>query len=371
MTFTLPLVRGLKSAWHHMGLVFLLYLAALGGSLSAAFVAFARYADVTGASPFAQRAFADGNMFAILDDFSRGHAGDLQALETLLPIFVVMTAIVHVLFAAGLAETLLEREAKREHPFLLGIGRHSWRFLRSAIWFLLMVVLVGFGIATLFGIFVVEVGTQQASSAFQVWAGVGIGLLAALLFAFLDLGYDLSRIAAAAHDEGRTFVGYFKGLGHALRHPLRLLPLWFFYSLVVVGLHLALTAFRNGWQPTSTAEVLGLIAIQQVVFFVAAFFRVGLWGAEVAYYQAIGEPRWCGRKRHAVPSSTPSPVEATAPAPVTVHRQPLPVDDDPVPALDRPEPEPLTTPEPIRPSWDRPIDDEEDDDGDGTGPRTI
>jgi len=363
MKFTIPLRHGVKSAWQHFGLVFLLYLAALGGSLTAALVAFARYADATSASLFAQRAFAAGNMYAISDDFSRGHAGDLQALETLLPIFVLFTVIVHVLFAAGLTETLLEREAKREHPFLLGIGRHSWRFVRSGIWFLIALAVAGVCFVALWRGLVVEWATMQASSALQVWLGIAILVLAAFVYAFLDLGYDLSRISAAAHGEGRTFVGFFKGLGHALRHPLLLLPLWFFFSLVVVALHLGLTALRNDWRPASIGQVLGFIAVQQVVFLVAAFFRVGLWGGEVAYYQAIGEPRWCGKKRRPAPPAAPAPPaekEAAPPAsPVTVHRQPLPVD--------------APGPEPALPSWERaPLGEEEDEeDGEGGGPSSI
>lgn len=393
MKFTLPLRHGLKAAWHHLGLVVLLYLAAVGGAFSAALVAFARYAEATAASPFAHRAFAAGDMFAIIEDFGRGHHGDLQSLETLLPIFVVMTLLVHVLFAAGLVETLLAREARREHPFLLGIGRHSWRFVRSAVWFVLVAALAGALLAALYNLAVNEVAVDRADTRIQYWGLLVVLAVGAVVYSVLDLGYDLSRIAAAAHGDGRTLVGLVKGIGHALRHPLLLLPLWWVFSLVVVALHLGLTALRNGWQPTTLGEAAGLIAVQQAVFLLAAFFRVGLWGAEVAYYQAIGEPRWCGKrakKRRVKPQPPPAADEAQPGAEVTVYRQPAAPGPTatptpaPIPGPDptpRPATEPATEPATdrpaVQPSWERELplgdagDRDDDDDGRGGGPSSF
>ena len=355
MKFTLPLRHGLSAAWHHKGLVFLLYLAALLPALVAGLVVYGRLAAATGGSLFAHRAFAAGNLYGILDDFGRGHPGDLQALETLLPIFVVLAVLVHVLFAAGLVEALLQREAKREHPFLLGVGRHSWRFVRSGVWFLLLLTPTVVVLAAVFNLGVNELAIDLADTRVQAYGLLGVVALGVLLLAFLDLAYDLSRIAAATHDEGRTFVGFFKALGHAFAHPVMLLPVWFFFSLLVAGLHLGATALHDDWRPAGLGEVLGLLALQQLVFLLAAYFRVGLWGAEVAYYQAVGEPRWCGKRpRRQIPQ-----VEHRKPLPVE-HRESLPVD--------RPA-EPAPTP-----SWEQatPLgQDGEDDEADGTGPRAF
>jgi hypothetical protein len=117
-----------------------------------------------------------------------------------------------------------------------------------------------------------------------------------VLFVPLDLAYDLSRIAAAGQGDRRTLVGFVRAFGHALRHPLRLAPLWLFFNVLAVALVVAYVLARAAVTPSNGVHLALLLAAQQLVFLLAAFLEVGRWGAEIAYYQAIGEPRWCGRR---------------------------------------------------------------------------
>lgn len=318
MKFLLPLRLGLRSARDHLGLALVVYLASLVPAAVVAWLAHAEISSVLDHSLFAAREWV-GNRYGIWGDLTRGHPGDLgAALRAVAPALLV-TGLLHVLVAAGVAEALLERERQREHPFLLGIGRHGWRFLRSAL--LVAVVLAALGFLVVGLLYVArEQGAEMSDGRVQLWGWIGALVVGFLVYIPVDLAYDLSRVSAAAHDEGRTLVGFFRALGHSLRHPLILAPLWLFFILTVGGLQIAYVVGRGLWAPESLWQIGLLVLAQQVMFLLAAFFRVGLWGAEIAYFHAVGEPHWCGkrrrrrkrRKKRAIPLT--EPVERDEPA---------------------------------------------------------
>ena len=295
MKLFLPLHFGVRAARRHLGLVLLVYLLSLLPALAVGALAWFDMAPQTGHSLFARQAL-EGNRMGVWNDYIRADASDFGLVSSGLLVAAAAALLLAILTAAGVVEALLVREHRHERPFLLGIGRHGWRFVRSAVWFtfaaavLATLVSLGFtGINKWAG----NVGNGWL----QVWGWTAVLVAALLVYMPLDLGYDLSRIAAAAHDDGRTFVGYWKALGHVLRHPLLLAPSWLVFSLLVIGVHLAYVTGRAFVQPGNLGEVALVFLVQQLVFLVAAFLRVGLWGGEIAYYQAVGEPRWCARTR--------------------------------------------------------------------------
>jgi len=293
MKLLLPLRFGLRAARRNLKLVFLVYLLSLLPGLMVMALATFDMAPEMGGSLFAAQAL-EGNRVGVWSDYARAVDSDFGLVVAGLLLAAVVTLVLSILTAAGVVEALLEREHRHERPFLLGIGRHGWRFMRSAVWF--GIVLVGLRKLVLLGFTGVNEWAGDVGNGWiQVWGWSGVLVLAFLVYMPLDLGYDLSRIAAAAHDDGRTFFGFFRALGHALRHPLLLAPTWLFFSLLVLGVHLAYVTGRIAVQPANLGEVALLFLVQQVVFLVAAFLRIGLWGGEIAYYQAVGEPRWCAK----------------------------------------------------------------------------
>lgn len=294
MKFLLPLRHGLRSARRQPGLTFLLYLASLLPALLPAYLAWTDLAPELGDSLFADGAL-EGQRFAVWADYARADGSDFGLVAATLLVLVVVVFVVQVLVAAGIVEALLQREHHREHPFLLGIGRHGWRFVRSTFWFLgLAGVVAALFLAGMEG--TETLAEEMRDGRYQLWGWVVVMAVTALLFAAVSLAYDLSRVACAAHGGGRTFVAYFKALGHVLRHPLILLPLWLGFVLPVVVLHGAYLAGRMEWAPGGWGGIVVVVAAQQLVFLLAAFFRVGLWGGLVGYHQAIGEPDWGGRR---------------------------------------------------------------------------
>jgi hypothetical protein len=291
-----PIRFGLRGARRRLGLVLLVYLVGLVPALLVAVEAAEDLTDGLAHSLFAEEAFA-GNRWAVWQDLAADPKSDLSGALGGFYALGALGLLFQVLAAAGIAEVLLFREPRGEHPFLLGIGRHGWKFVRSALWFGGALVLLAAAVAAGFGV-VNEAARSAADARLQLAGWIGVLAVALLLYVPLDLAYDLSRVSAAAHGDRRTFVGFFRALGHALRHPLRLAPLWLFFTLLSAGLAVAYVVARAAVTPANVGHVALVLLAQQLVFLLLAFLKVGLWGAEIAYYQAIGEPRWCGpRKR--------------------------------------------------------------------------
>lgn len=293
MKFFLPVRYGFRQARRHPKLVFLLYLVSLLPALFTAYLAWNDLAPELDHSLFADRAL-EGGRYAVWSDYMMAEGNAFGLVMTTLLALTALTFLVQVLASAGVVESLLQREHRREHPFLLGIGRHGWRFVRSAVWFLVGLAVLGALVGAAMG-GVNELASEASNGLYQLWGWFAILLLGLLAFIPLDLAFGLSRIAAATHGDGRTFVGFFKALGHSLRHPLILWPLWLCFVVPVALLHWAYLAGRVAVQPGGVGGIVLVVLAHQVVFLLAAWFRVALWGGEIAYYQAAGEPRWCGK----------------------------------------------------------------------------
>lgn len=293
MRFLTALRLGLRRAHRRPGLIVVAWLAALAPALLLASMMWSDLAGAMDHSPFARLAL-EGNRAGVWVDFRESDAADLEPLTGGLGIRFLLVVVLQALVSAGIVETLLGITPRHGHPFLLGVGRHGWRFLRTLVWFALTVALLGALAAGWFA-GVLKLSQEAADAGLHLWGLIAGIVLTALAFAFLDLGHDLARIAGAAHLDGRTFKGYFLALGHALRHPLMLVPLWLSFALLGLAAHLGYLALRAAWSPGSLGAVLLLLLVGQLFLLFHAWLRVGLWGSLIAYYQGIGEPRWCIR----------------------------------------------------------------------------
>ena len=307
MRFLTALRLGLRRVHRRPGLIVIAWLAALVPALLMTSILWSDLAAALNQSPFAHQAL-EGNRWGVWNDFRASPAADLDPISDGLDLRFLLVVVLQALVSAGIVEALLGAAPRSAQPFVLGVGRHGWRFLRSLFWFALSAG--GLAIAALAWFSgALWVSQEAADAGLHLW-GLGIGIVvSALAFAFLDLGYDLSRIAGAAHRDPRMLKGYLVALGHALRHPLLLLPLWLTFALLGLGAHIGYLALRAAWSPGSLGAVLLLLLVGQLFLLFHAWLRVGLWGSLIAYYQAIGEPRWCIRGRRPRPAAVaPDPV---------------------------------------------------------------
>ena len=321
MTFLKLLGNGFGAARRHPRLILAAYLAPLVPALLLAAMARSNFAPVLDFSLFSQRVL-EGNWFAVWRDFAPSPAADLAiVLGPALSLALLLTALVQVPIAAGTVEVLLERDGV-EHPFFTGIARHSGRFLRSLLWFLpAAAVTAGLvvGTATVF----FKIAEKKSNATFDVIGLAAAALLGVLLLAILDPAYDLARIAAARHDDRKTLRGYLRAVWLVLRRPAIFLPLYVSLVLLIVALHLGYTAARSPWTPATALALVAVLLAQQLVMVVRATLQVALWGAEVAAFRRLGEPRLCEKreKRRALlvvdepPAAAVPQLEPEVPAP--------------------------------------------------------
>lgn len=313
MRFLTALRLGLRRVHHRPGLIVIAWLAALVPALLLGSFFYADVSEAMDESPFASQAL-EGNRAGVWYDFSKSHASDLEPLSEGLGLRFLLVVLLQALVSAGIVESLLGASPLPTRPFLLGIGRHGWRFLRILVWFAISLVPLGLLAGGYFW-GVGRLSEKAADGGLLLWGWIGGAIWIPLAFSFFDLGHHLARIASAAHYDGRTLKGYLLALGHAFRHPLLLVPLWLVFALAGLGAHVGYLALRASWSPRSLGAVLGLLAVGQLFLLLHAWLRVGLWGSLICYYQGIGEPRWCikGARPRPAPAPTPPPEPDTEP----------------------------------------------------------
>lgn len=308
MTFLNCIREGFQIAARHKRVVLVLWLVPVVPAVVLAVMAAANLMPNLGPSIFADRVL-DGDWFIVWSEF-RSSPG--YALAPILGVGVVVMAflslLVNVVVAAGVVEVALEREER--WPFMIGVRRNSLRFARTTI-----LLALGSAVAGLAAWAVVRVSFKLAAAKADGrldLVGVALGAIVFfLLWAPQYLAADLSRIAAARHDDRSMTRGFFRALMAVIRRPGTFLPLFATFLLLPLALHFIYAVLRAPWTP-STAIALGVLVLAQQILMVArAVFELWFWGAEVAAFRGLDEPRWCRSKIHREKMASPTPIEDT------------------------------------------------------------
>jgi hypothetical protein len=288
--------EGFRIAGRHKRLALVLWLAPLVPALVLAAIAAANLAPTLSRSLFADYAL-EGGWFVVLMEFRSSRA---DALGTILRPGVLVLAffsiLVQVALSAGVVETLLERRAR--HPFVMGIRRNSFRFLRTTGLMTLLTIGAAVGARLLTKGFS-NLAVAQADGRYDILGFVVAGLFFLAIWAPLDLAADLSRISAATHDHRSMVRGFFRAWWTVVRRPGLLVTMYLIFLLATTALHGIYTALRSPWTPSTAAAILALLVVQQSVMIIRAFLKLGLWGAEISAFRMLDEPPWC-RKRSKV-----------------------------------------------------------------------
>lgn len=296
MTFMRLLSDGFRAARRHPRLVLIAYLVPLLPALLLVAMARSTLAPVFDYSLFAQKVL-DGSWMAAWQDFTSSPANHMSViLGSGVTLAMLLTFLVQIPVAAGTVEVLLAGETPEPHPFLTGVAQHTWRFARSAVWYLVAFMvamgITGGTVATFF-----KLAEKTTNARYDV-IGFGVAaLLAFLVLAVVDQAYDQARLAAACHDERKTFRGFFRAIRAVLLRPGMFLPLAASFLVLTLGLHLLYYAARSPWTPATAAAIAALLVAQQLVMAVRATFQVAFWGAELAAYRTLGEPRFCEKRQ--------------------------------------------------------------------------
>ena len=321
MTLT-TLRSGLATARRHPGVVVLFWLTALAPALLVLSLITADLGSVFARSLEAER-ILQGEWLPVWIDFTASEESQTSIVGRILPLRILLVVLLHVLVAAGAVEVLLERSRPAERPFLTGIGRHGWRFVRSFVWFAVAMVPV---LALAWGI--QYAGSKLAQWTQNGWWSLGaVGLswvVGFLLYAVVDLAYDLSRVASATHRDGRMGRGLWKALKAVVGRPSVLLYAYLPFALVLVLLPPFFVLLRGQWLVNHAFEVVLLLILQQALFLGLAFVKTALWGSEIVTYRAWAAPRWCAKKKDLRLESEEKDTPALGePSPQSPHGDPL------------------------------------------------
>jgi hypothetical protein len=202
----------------------------------------------------------------------------------------LLTMLVQVLLSGGIVETLLER--RPSNPFVVGVRRHFLRFFRTSMLLASLTVIVVV-LSRIVSKAFFKIAESQADGRFDL---VGIGLAALLfviLWAPLDLAADLSRISAARHDHRSMVRGFFRALRSVLARPSLFAPLYLVFLALPVVVMALYDLLRSPITAGSVVTIAAVFVLQQAVMLTRAWFKLGLWGAEVAAFGRLGEPAWC------------------------------------------------------------------------------
>jgi hypothetical protein len=293
MTFPSCIREGFQIAARHKRVVIVLWMVPMIPAVVLAVMASANLMPNLGPSIFADRVL-DGDWFVVWSEF-RSSPGYALApiLTTGVVVMAFLSLLANIVVAAGVVEVVLEREESR--PFMIGVRRNFLSFARTTFLLSLGTAVSGLAAwAVVRGSF--KLAAAKADGRLDL-AGVAVGAVVfLLLWAPQYLAADFSRIAAARHGDRSMTRGYFRALAAVLRRPGTFAPLFATFLLLPLVLNLCYFMLRAPWTPSTAFALVMLILAQQIVMVVRAMFELGFWGAEVAAFRGLDEPRWCRAK---------------------------------------------------------------------------
>jgi hypothetical protein len=292
--------EGFRLAGRHKRLAVVLWLAPLVPALVVAAIAATNLAPTLSRSLFADYAL-EGGWFTVLMEFRSSRA---DALGTIVRpgviVMALLSILVQVTISAGVVETLIERRSK--HPFVLGMRRNFFRFLRTSGLLTVLTIAALVGARFLLKGFT-KLAEVQADGRFDLLGFALAVILFVGVWATFDLAADLSRISAARHDDRSMVRGFFRSWWTVVGQPGLFVPLYLVFLVATVALHAVYTVLRAPWTPSTAIAIGALLLAQQAVMVIRAFIKLGFWGAEVAAFRLLDEPRWCNRRaKERVPS---------------------------------------------------------------------
>ncbi len=129
-------------------------------------------------------------------------------------------------------------------------------------------------------------------------AYLGGAAVVVLLLCTVRIGLDYAKIALVVESRRSALLAALRGLGFALRRPLRTLGIFLGFVLLGAGL-LALYAMLGPDAGQSTwVGVLAAFLAGQLLLLARALLRLSLLAAETDFYRArVGGPRLGGTRR--------------------------------------------------------------------------
>lgn len=258
-----------------------------------------------GKFPEGDRLLAGGSL-EMLGILGREAGGFGIAIRAGLLAAVVLALLANALVSGGVLESLTTADPRPFlHRFGRGAGRFFWRFFRMGLVALPTALLAAAILAgPLFAARrrLIETGPETTR---LLLGALGL-LLAVVAIAWVTMALDLARIRVVREDHRRPMRLFFRTLGTALRHPVRVLGLWLVNTLAFALLLALFFALRSLLPTASWIGIAGLVLLQQLAMIGRATLRIGLWAGELELASLLARIKGWG---------APPPPMVAAPAP--------------------------------------------------------
>lgn len=290
---TASITVGVREAWRHPKLVWLLFAWYALLALVPALPAWSWWNGVLGASPEAASALQRFDLGVFLD-LTAGKGINGLGLLTGAAVAVGAIALLSSAFVfGGILEVVATQDDRRPfmHRFFRGGGHFFWRFLRLAA---IAGVCLALATGVVSGLQTVAISAASDSewepAAYLAGAG-GVAVFLVVAGFFL-LALDYARIRVSRDDSRGMFRAYFSGVAFVARR----LPTVYGIAIVIVALESVLVLSYIAYETNTPAAgtwvaIASLVLVQQVVVFGRVFLRVALVGAEQHFHvMALPKP---------------------------------------------------------------------------------
>jgi hypothetical protein len=241
--------------------------------------------------------------FAELFNAARDSAIGVAVMPALIAVLMAMLASV---FLAGGAVKMLAQNGAPYSPgaFWEGCGRYFWRFLRLAVYSLVLYA-AAFAISRAIGKAADKAwgeGMVEAPLVYASWFRQAVLLL---LLGFVSAAMDFAKVRLVIDDSRGSLRACFGSVRLVLRNIAAVLPVWLSLGVILALATWLYLSIANRIAAGSMGPIAALFLLQQVYVFARICLRMMSWGAAAALDPVLRPP---------VPAPMPAPESAPGPA---------------------------------------------------------
>jgi len=217
-----------------------------------------------------------------------------RALVPGLVILVVFGAVswclLSLFLSGGTLAILIEEKGYRASAFWRGAGAFFGRFLRLALWSVLLLAALS----------LLPLGARWAQSLifgpdpyqyftfWGAWIRIGVDVLALFFFRIV---FDYARIHAVMTNEKKMRRSLWQGVRFVTGNPIQTVGLATTIPLLGVAALVIYIPLSGGLDGSTTALVVSAIVLQQLYVWWRVALRVVRYGSQIALYQGVSDSR--------------------------------------------------------------------------------
>lgn len=282
---------GLRAAWQHPKLVFLIWAWYGLLALVPAMPLWATWNTGLGSSIEAQKLLQRYDIGILADLSKYDTVGTMGVLTMAMAALMLVAFVSSAFMMGGILEVVATDGELRSfmHRFYRGGGHFFWRFLRLALIAGVCVLVVGGVLAAALGKAITPLTNTEWEMGSYLWP-LALAVVVAIVGGGFLLALDYARIRVARDGDRGMLRAYFRGLGFVLRHAVTAYGMAITILVMLVALVLLYVAHETNRSAGTWGAIAVLILAQQIVVLGRVGLRVSLVAGERAFFLAAAAP---------------------------------------------------------------------------------